>query len=81
MTKYYTEKQIKDDIKKAQNSLSTEIISQCIFLRSNGMRTDAMIATILDDVSRNLKIFCSNQEKILSDYKNEVRKSDKGGNI
>jgi len=74
MTKYFNEKQIKADIQKAQNSLSHEIVSQCIFYRSNGMNIDGMIDTIMEEVSRNLKIYCVNDEKILNDYKNEVRK-------
>jgi|DEB0MinimDraft_10_1074344.scaffolds.fasta_scaffold69477_4 hypothetical protein len=75
MTKYFNEKQIKADIQKAQNSLSQEIVSQCIFYRVNGMNIDGMINTILEEVGRNLKIYCANDEKILSDYKNEVRKT------
>lgn len=74
MTKYFNEKQIKADILKAQNSLSEEIVSQCIFYRSNGMNIDGMINTIMQEVARNLKIYCANDEKILNDYKNEVQK-------
>ena len=81
MTKYYNEKQIKADILKAQNSLTQEIVSQCLFYRSNGMRIDKMIDTIMEEVARSLKIYSANDEKILTDYKNEVQKSVKGGNI
>ena len=73
MTKYFNEKQIKADIQKAQNSLSQEIVSQCIFYRANGMNIDGMINTIMEEVGRNLKVYCANDEKILNDYKNEVK--------
>jgi hypothetical protein len=76
MTKNFNEQEIKADMQKAQDSLSHEIVSQCIFYRSNGMNIDGMINTIMKEVYLNLKVYCANDEKILSDYKNEVRKNN-----